>query len=65
MNDWRYDSLRDDIKRLRDELNAVKRRTWEVERWQDRVPFRIELAVCWLVMVCVWAAVIADAAGAF
>ncbi|MFL5834637.1 MAG: hypothetical protein ACJ76B_11770 [Solirubrobacterales bacterium] len=43
----------------------MESRTWKVERWQDQVPFRIELAVCWLAMVCVWAAVIADAAGAF
>ena len=40
MNDWRYDFLREDIERLRDELNSVERRTWKVERWQDRVPFR-------------------------
>jgi hypothetical protein len=65
VNDWRYDYLKEDIKRLRDDLNQVERRTWKVEHWQSLLPFRIWLAVCWLVMVGIWAAVIADATGAF
>ena len=65
MDDWRYDFLKEDIKRLRDDLSEVERRTWKVESWQSFVPFRIWLAVCWLVFAGIWAAVIADAAGAF
>jgi hypothetical protein len=29
------------------------------------MPFRIWLAACWLMVVGIWSAVIADAAGAF
>jgi hypothetical protein len=65
VDDWRYDYLKEDIKRLRDDLNEVERRTWKVESWQSLVPFRVWLAACWLVVVGVWIAVIADAAGAF
>ena len=65
MDDWRYDFLIDDIKRLREDLSEVRERTWKVENWQNLVPLRILLAVCWLIVLGVWAAGIADAAGAF
>ena len=65
MDDWRYDFLKEDIKRLRNDLVKVERRTWTVENWQSMVPFRIWLTVCWLVILGIWVAVIADAAGAF
>lgn len=65
MDDWRYDILKEDIKRLRDDLSEVQRRTWKIESWQSLAPFRISLAVCWLVIVGIWIAVIADATGAF
>lgn len=64
MGDWRYDFLKEDIKRLRDDLSEVERRTWKVENWQSLVPFRIWLAVLWLVIAGIWIAVIAGAAGA-
>jgi len=65
VDDWRYDFLKEDIKRLRNDLVKVERRTWTVENWQSMVPFRIWLTVCWLVILGIWVAVIADAAGAF
>jgi len=64
VGDWRYDFLKEDIKRLRDDLSEVERRTWKVENWQSLVPFRIWLAVLWLVIAGIWIAVIAGAAGA-
>jgi hypothetical protein len=64
VNDWRYESLKGDMKRLRDDLNDVQRRTRKIESWQSRVPFRLWLIVCWLVMAGIWVVVIADAAGA-
>jgi len=64
VDDWRYDILKEDIKRLRDDLGEVQRRTWKIESWQSLAPFRISLAICCLVIVGIWIAVIADAAGA-
>ena len=65
MDDWRYELLNEDIKRLRKELHEVERRTWKVEDWQSLQPMRIWLAIYWLLIVGMWAALIADAAGAF
>jgi hypothetical protein len=65
MDDWRYETLREDVRRLRKELNEVERRTWKVEYWQGLQPMRISFAICWLLIAGMWAAVIADAAGAF
>jgi hypothetical protein len=65
VDDWRYDYLKEDIKRLRDDLNEVERRTWKVESWQSLAPFRIWMVVGWVAIAGIWIAVIADAAGAF
>lgn len=65
MDDWHYDFLKEDIKRLRDDLSDVERRTWKVENWQVLVPFRVWLAACWLMIAGMSIALIADAAGAF
>jgi hypothetical protein len=65
MDDWRYETLREDLGRLRKELNEVQSRTWKVEHWQRLQPMRISFAICWLLIAGMWAAVIADAAGAF
>jgi hypothetical protein len=65
VDDWRYDFLKDDIKRLREDLSEVRERTWKVENWQNLVPLRILFAICWLIILGVWAAEIADASGAF
>ena len=65
MDDWRYNFLKEDIKRFRNDLSEVERRTWKVESWQSLVWFRVWLAVCWLMIVGMWIAVIADATGAF
>jgi hypothetical protein len=59
VDDWRYDFLKEDVKRLREDLKAVEKRTWEVESWQNRVPFRIWAAGYWLLIVAAWIAVIA------
>ncbi len=65
MDNWRYDFLKEDIKRLRDDLNEVESRTWKVENWQSLMPLRTCFAICWLAIVGMWIAVIADAAGAY
>lgn len=65
MNDWRYEHLQEDVRRLRKELNEVERRTWKVENWQSLQPFRIWMAIFWIINGGFWIAVIADAAGAF
>ena len=65
MDNWRYNSLKEDIKQLRDDLREVDKRTWKVERWQSLVSFRIWLAACWLIIIGIWVAVIADAVGGF
>jgi hypothetical protein len=65
VEDWRYDSLRADIKQLRDNLSGVERRTWKVEHWQSFVPIWICIGLCWLMIIGMWIALIADAAGAF
>lgn len=65
MNDWRYELLQEDVRRLRKELNEVERRTWKVENWQSLQPFRIWTAIYWIMIGGMWIAVIADAAGAF
>jgi len=65
VDDWRYDFLKEDIRRLRDDLSEVERRTWKVEDWQSLVPFRLLMAIWWVLIVGMWSAVIADAAGAY
>ena len=65
MSDWRYENLQEDVRRLRKELSEVERRTWKVEHWQSLQPFRVWMAIWWLMIIAIWGAVIADAAGAF
>lgn len=65
MDDWRYEHLQEDVRRLQKELNAVERRTWKVEHWQSLQPFRIWMAIWCLMIAGLWVAGIADAAGAF
>jgi hypothetical protein len=65
MDDWRYETLREDVGRLRKELNEVEQRTWKVEHWQSLQPFRVWMAIWWLVIAGIWIAEIAIAAGAF
>jgi hypothetical protein len=63
VDDWRYDFLKEDIKRLRDDLTEVERRTWKVENWQSILPLRICFAICWLPILGIWITVIAHAVG--
>jgi len=42
----------------------VRGRTNKVESWQNQVPFRIWLAVFWLMMAGIWIAMILGATGA-
>jgi hypothetical protein len=65
MNDWRYETLQDDVRRLRKELNDVEQRTWKVEHWQSLQPFRVGMAIVWLLIAGIWIAEIAIATGAF
>lgn len=54
MGDWRYENLSDDMKRLREELYEIRGRTHKIETWQSLLPFRIWLAICWLVIIGMW-----------
>lgn len=63
MDDWRYENLREDLGRLREELREVEGRTYKVETWQSLVPFRVWLAICWLVIAGIWILVIVEALG--
>jgi hypothetical protein len=65
MEDWRYDNLREDIKRLQEELYEVRGRTSKLENWKSFLPMRVWFAILWLAIICMWIAGIADAAGAF
>lgn len=49
MEDWRYESLRQEVKRLRDELYEVRGRTNKVESWQSLFPLNLMIVVMWLI----------------
>lgn len=42
MDDWRYESLRDEVARLRE-------RTHQLETWQMLLPMRVFIGICWVV----------------
>lgn len=48
MEDWRYENLRDDIRRAREETREVRERTYRIESWQSLLPLRVMFGVCWL-----------------
>ena len=48
MEDWRYEGLRRDIRRLEKELRKTEDRTFEVQQWQRLLPLRVTGAVFWL-----------------
>jgi len=64
MEDWRYENLSSRMDRLQEEVREVRGRTNKVESWQNQVPFRIWLAVFWLMMAGIWIAMILGATGA-
>jgi hypothetical protein len=51
MEDWRYEGLRRDIKRLEKELRKTENRTFEVQQWQRLLPMRVTGAILWLIAV--------------
>lgn len=63
MEDWRYENLREDVRRLRGELYEVRGRTNRIESWQSLLPFRAWMAVVWLIIAGTWIAVIVDGTG--
>jgi hypothetical protein len=62
MEDWRYENLREDLKRLREELCEVRGRTHKVESWQSFFPLRAILVVSWLIAIGMVVFAIAGAA---
>ena len=65
MEDWRYENLSSRMDRLQEEVREVRGRTNKVERWQNMVPFRVWMAVFWLMMAGIWIAMILGATGVF
>jgi hypothetical protein len=63
MEDWRYENLSNRMDRLQEEVREVRGRTNKVESWQSLLPFRVSMAICWLVIAGVWILVIADGTG--
>ena len=61
MEDWRYENLRDDMKRLREDLQEVRGRTYKVETWQSLFPLRTLMVISWLVVIGIWVSGIAEA----
>jgi hypothetical protein len=61
MEDWRYETLEADVKRLREELREVRGRTYEVETWQSMLPLRVMVKVMWLMAAGTMIFVIAEA----
>jgi hypothetical protein len=49
MEDWRYESLQRDIRRLEKELRKTDDRTFEVQHWQRLLPLRVTGAFFWLI----------------
>lgn len=60
MEDWRYENMRDDIKRIQEDLRDIRGRTHRVESWQDFFPLRAMIAITWLVAIGIWVAGIAE-----
>ena len=60
MEDWRYENLREDMKRLREDLQEARGRTHSVETWQSLFPLRALIVVLWLVMIGIWVSGIAE-----
>lgn len=48
MEDWPYENLRDDHRRLREEIREVRERTYKLETWQMFLPMRVMFGICWL-----------------
>lgn len=61
MEDWRYENLRADINRLREDLQEVRGRTYKVETWQSLFPLRTLFVILWLVTIGIWVTGIAEA----
>lgn len=61
MEDWRYENLKEDIKRLREDVQEVRGRTYKLESWQDFFPLRVLMVVVWMVTIGIWVAAIAEA----
>lgn len=62
MEDWRYENLRDDVRRLRKEIRDVERRAYKLEAWRSLLPLRVMIGLCWLLNVGMIAFAVARAA---
>jgi hypothetical protein len=61
VEDWRYENLREDMKRLREDLQEVRGRTYSVETWQSLFPLRVLMVILWLIAIGIWVSGIAEA----
>jgi hypothetical protein len=61
VEDWRYENLREDISRLREDLQEVRGRTHSVETWQSLFPLRTLFVIWWLITIGIGVGVIAEA----
>lgn len=61
MEDWRYENLKKDMKRLREDLREVQGRTYKIQTWQDLFPLRTLFVILWLVVIGIWATGIVEA----
>jgi hypothetical protein len=59
MDDWRYENLRTDVRKLQKEIYELRGRTWKIETWKDLLPHRVMLVIWWLVIAGIWAVAIA------
>jgi len=48
VEDWRYENLRGDVSRLREEIRAVEGRAYKMETWQMLLPMRVFIGICWV-----------------
>jgi hypothetical protein len=62
MEDWRYKSVRDDVKQLRKEIREVEGRAYKLETWQMLLPLRVFFGLCWLFNIAMFAFVVGRAA---
>ncbi len=64
MEDWRYENLREDVKRLREELYEVRGADEQSRELAEPPAFSRLGGISWLMIIGIWIAVIVDATGA-
>ncbi len=51
MDDWRYETLKADVRELRKEISELRRRSSTMETWQYLLPLRLVIGVSWLAII--------------